>query len=111
MEEYTMSTTLAKPQEVTRSWYILDAEGQPLGRVAAKAAHILRGKHKPTYTPNVDCGDHVIIINCKDAVLTGHKEVINEYAAKGYGYVGYVPTRIGPSGKIIDIDLIFETEV
>ena len=47
----------------------------------------------------------------KDAVLTGHKEVINEYAAKGYGYVGYVPTRIGPSGKIIDIDLIFETEV
>lgn len=47
----------------------------------------------------------------KDAVLTGHKEVINEYAAKGYGYIGYIPTRIGPSGKIIDIDLIFETEV
>ena len=68
-----MSTTLAKPQEVTRSWYILDAEGQPLGRVAAKAAHILRGKHKPTYTPNVDCGDHVIVINCAKAILTGKK--------------------------------------
>ena len=53
-----MSTTLAKPAEVSRTWYILDAEGKPLGRVAAKAAHILRGKHKPTFTPNVDCGDH-----------------------------------------------------
>ena len=68
-----MSTTLAKPAEVNRTWYILDAEGKPLGRVAAKAAHILRGKHKPTYTPNVDCGDHVIIINCSKAILTGRK--------------------------------------
>ena len=65
-----MSTTLAKPAEVTRTWYILDAEGQPLGRVAAKAAHILRGKHKPDFTPNVDCGDHV---NCAKAILTGKK--------------------------------------
>ena len=68
-----MSTTLAKPAEVSRTWYILDAEGQPLGRVAAKAAHILRGKHKPTFTPNVDCGDAVIIINCDKAILTGKK--------------------------------------
>ncbi len=68
-----MSTTLAKPQEVKRTWYVLDAEGQSLGRVAAKAAHILRGKHKPDFTPNVDCGDHVIIINCSKAVLTGRK--------------------------------------
>ena len=68
-----MSTTLAKPAEVTRTWYVLDAEGKPLGRVAAKAAHILRGKHKPTYTPNVDCGDHVIVINCAKAILTGKK--------------------------------------
>lgn len=68
-----MSTTLAKPAEVSRTWYVLDAEGQSLGRVAAKAAHILRGKHKPTYTPNVDCGDHVIVINCAKAVLTGKK--------------------------------------
>ena len=64
---------IAKPSEIERKWYILDAEGQSLGRVAAKAAHILRGKHKPTYTPHVDCGDHVIIINCDKAILTGKK--------------------------------------
>ena len=68
-----MSTTMPKAQEVNRSWYILDAEGLPLGRVAAKAAHILRGKHKPTFIPHVDCGDHVIIINCDKAILTGKK--------------------------------------
>ena len=70
-----MSTTLTKPAEAvaSRTWYILDAAGQPLGRVAAKAAHILRGKHKPSYTPAVDCGDHVIIINCDKAILTGKK--------------------------------------
>lgn len=68
-----MSTTLTKPAEVKRTWYVIDAEGKPLGRVAAKAAHILRGKHKPTFTPNVDCGDNVVIINCDKAVLTGNK--------------------------------------
>ena len=68
-----MSTTMPKAQEVNRSWYILDAEGLPLGRVAAKAAHILRGKHKPTFIPHVDCGDNVIIINCDKAILTGKK--------------------------------------
>ena len=59
-----MSTYMPKAGDITRTWYILDAEGQSLGRVAAKAAHILRGKHKPTYAPHADCGDHVIIINC-----------------------------------------------
>ncbi len=68
-----MSTTMAKPAEIVRKWYVIDAAGKPLGRVAAKAASILRGKHKPIFTPHVDCGDHVIIINCKDAVLTGNK--------------------------------------
>ena len=81
-----MSTTLAKPQEVNRTWYILDAEGQSLGRVAAKAAHILRGKHKPTYTPNVDCGDHVIVINCAKAVLTGKKLEQKKY----YWHTGWI---------------------
>ena len=62
-----MSTTLAKPAEMAdRKWYVIDAAGKPLGRVAAKAAVILRGKNKPTFTPNVDCGDHVIIINCDE---------------------------------------------
>lgn len=68
-----MSTYMAKAGEVTRKWYILDAAGKPLGRVAAQAAALLRGKHKPTFTPHVDCGDHVIIINCAKAVLTGNK--------------------------------------
>lgn len=74
MEVYTMSTTLAKPAEMAdRKWYVIDAAGKPLGRVAAKAAVLLRGKDKVTFTPNVDCGDHVIIINCDEAVLTGKK--------------------------------------
>ena len=68
-----MSTYMAKAGEAARKWYILDAAGKPLGRVAAQAAVLLRGKHKPEFTPHVDCGDHVIIINCAKAVLTGKK--------------------------------------
>ena len=68
-----MSTFLAKPNEVERNWYVIDAAGKSLGRVAAQAATLLRGKNKATFTPNVDCGDHVIIINCSKAVLTGKK--------------------------------------
>jgi len=68
-----MSTYMEKAGKVERNWYVLDAAGKSLGRVAAEAATLLRGKHKPTFTPHVDCGDHVIIINCKDAVLTGKK--------------------------------------
>ncbi|MBR2503795.1 MAG: 50S ribosomal protein L13 [Oscillospiraceae bacterium] len=68
-----MSTYLQNPAKVERKWYVIDAAGKPLGRVAAKAAVLLNGKHKVTYTPNVDCGDHVVIINCEKAVLTGSK--------------------------------------
>ena len=68
-----MSTTLLKPETVERKWYVIDAAGKPLGRVAVVAAILLRGKNKVTYTPNVDCGDHVVIINCDKAVLTGKK--------------------------------------
>ena len=68
-----MSTFMAKAGQVDRKWYIIDAAGKPLGRVAVQAAVLLRGKHKPVYTPHVDCGDHVIIINCGKAVLTGNK--------------------------------------
>ncbi len=68
-----MSTYMAKAGEVDRKWYVIDAAGKPLGRVAVEAANLLRGKNKPTYTPHVDCGDHVIIINCGEAVLTGKK--------------------------------------
>lgn len=68
-----MSTTMPKVETMNRKWYVIDAEGQSLGRVAAKAAHVLRGKHKPTFAPHCDCGDHVIVINCAKAVLTGKK--------------------------------------
>lgn len=68
-----MSTYMPKAKEISRKWYVLDAEGVALGRTAAKAAHILRGKHKPTYAPHADCGDHVIIINSDKAILTGNK--------------------------------------
>lgn len=66
-------TTFLKSKDVVRKWFILDAAGKPLGRIAAFAASILRGKHKVDFTPNVDCGDCVIVVNCKDVVLTGRK--------------------------------------
>ena len=84
-----MSTFMRKPHEVKRKWYILDAKDKPLGRVAAKAAVLLRGKHKPTFTPHVDCGDHVIIINCKDAVLTGNK-LTQKFYYHHTGYIGHL---------------------
>ena len=82
-----MSTYMPKAAEVERSWYILDAADKPLGRVAATAAHILRGKHKPTFAPHCDCGDHVIIINCAKAVLTG-KKLDQKFYRTHSGYVG-----------------------
>lgn len=68
-----MKTTFAKSQEVERKWYVIDATDKPLGRLASEVAKILRGKHKPTYTPFVDTGDHVIIINAAKVALTGNK--------------------------------------
>jgi large subunit ribosomal protein L13 len=67
------TTFMAKPAEVERKWYVVDAEGQTLGRLASEVASVLRGKHKPTYTPHVDTGDHVIIINAEKIELTGNK--------------------------------------
>ena len=68
-----MSTTMASKESIERKWYILDAAGKPLGKTAALAADLLRGKLKPIYTPHVDCGDFVIILNAEQAVLTGKK--------------------------------------
>ena len=65
-----MSTFLQKKENIERTWYVVDASGKPLGRVASKVATILRGKHKPTYTPYVDCGDYVVVINAEKAILT-----------------------------------------
>ena len=68
-----MKTFMQSKETVTRNWYVIDAKDMPLGRVASKAAVMLRGKHKVTYTPHVDCGDYVIIINAKEVALTGNK--------------------------------------
>ena len=68
-----MSTFMQAKETVERNWYVIDAKDVPLGRVAAKAAVMLRGKHKATYTPHIDCGDYIIIINAKDVLLTGNK--------------------------------------
>jgi len=81
----TMSTYMPKAGDIVRKWYVLDAAGKPLGRVAAEAAALLRGKHKPTFAPHADCGDHVIIINAEKVILTGKKlEQKTHYHHTGY---------------------------
>jgi large subunit ribosomal protein L13 len=82
-----MSTFLLKPADVKREWYLLNAAGKPLGRTAATAATLLRGKNKTVFTPNVDCGDHVVIINAAEAVLTGNK-LENKMYRHHSGWVG-----------------------
>ena len=84
-----MSTYMPKAGQIDRKWYVIDAAGKPLGRVAAQVAVLLRGKHKPTFAPHVDCGDHVIVINCKDAVLTGNK-LKQKYYYRHTGYIGHL---------------------
>ncbi|MGE5591006.1 MAG: 50S ribosomal protein L13 [Bacillota bacterium] len=80
------STYVAKPSEITRQWYVVDAEGKTLGRLASQVAAILRGKHKPTYTPFIDTGDHVIVINAEKVRLTGKKPEQKVY----YHHTGYI---------------------
>jgi large subunit ribosomal protein L13 len=82
-----MKTFLAKQETVQPKWYLIDAEGEVLGRIAVKAANIIRGRHKASYTPSVDTGDFVVIINAEKAVVTGKKEEQNEYMFFS-GFVG-----------------------
>ena len=82
-----MKTFMPKAADITRKWYVVDAEGLALGRVASQVANILRGKNKPIYTPNVDTGDYVIVINCDKVVLTG-KKLDQKIYYKHSGYVG-----------------------
>ena len=82
-------TTMPEAAEISRKWYVIDAEGKPLGRVAAQAAALLRGKHKTTFTPHVDCGDFVIIVNCDKAVLTG-KKLEKKYLRWHTGWIGHL---------------------
>ena len=81
------TTYSVKKNEIESKWYIIDAANKPLGRVATEAAKLLRGKHKPTFTPNIDVGDHVIILNCNQVILTGNK--LNEKVYRHHsGYIG-----------------------
>ena len=82
-----MSTFMAKKETLDRSWYVIDAAGKPLGKTAVAAANILRGKHRPEFTPHVDCGEFVIIINADKAVLTG-KKLEQKYYYHHSGYIG-----------------------
>ncbi len=82
-----MSTFMANQGNIVRKWYILDAAGKPLGRTAATAATLLRGKHKPEFTPHADCGDFVIVINAEKAILTGNK-MEQKYYRTHSGHVG-----------------------
>ena len=81
-----MNTFVTKPAEVERSWYVVDAEGKVLGRLAAEVATILRGKKKPIYQPNVDAGDYVIVVNAEKVILTGMKEDNKTY----FSHTGYI---------------------
>jgi len=80
---------MPKAGEVERKWYVIDAAGKPLGRVAAQAAVLLRGKNKTIFAPHVDCGDHVVIINCREVLLTG-KHLEKKYYYHHTGYIGHL---------------------
>jgi large subunit ribosomal protein L13 len=85
MDTQSFKTFNAKPDEVDRNWFVVDAAGETVGRLASQVAHVLRGKHKPTYTPHVDTGDFVIVVNAEEARFTGKKEQQKTYRT----YSGY----------------------
>ena len=93
------TTFMANAQNVERKWYVVDAEGQTVGRLAAEVAKVLRGKHKPTFTPHVDTGDFVIVINAEKAVFTG-KKLINKTYFRHSGYNG--GTTFTPAGQMME---------
>lgn len=93
-----MKTFMANAANIERKWYVVDAEGKTLGRLAAEVAKVLRGKHKPTFTPHVDTGDHVIVINADKVALTGKKLVQKTYFRHS-GYVG--GTTFVTAGKML----------
>ena len=93
-----MGTYFAKREDVTRKWFVVDAAGMPIGRLAVEVAKILRGKHKPTFTPHVDCGDHVIVVNAEKCVLTGTSKA-DEPIYRHSGYPGGLKSV--PRGEIL----------
>lgn len=97
-------TTFIKPAEVTRTWYVVDGAGKTMGRLAAEVAAVLRGKHKPTFTPNVDCGDFVIVINADKIEMTGNKMDDKKYYSHSM-YPGGLRTR---TAKVMKQDYTIE---
>ena len=87
MSTIMQKTFMQKKESVNRKWYVIDAAGKPLGKVAVAAATLLRGKHTPEFTPHVDCGDYVVIINAEKAILTG-KKLEQKYYYRHSGYIG-----------------------
>jgi large subunit ribosomal protein L13 len=110
MEGDFMKTFSAKPGEVKAGWYVIDLEGQHLGRAAAKVASILRGKHRPTYTPHVDTGDFVIVVNVDKLVLTGNK-LANKVYYKHTGYVGGIKAMSADKMMALKPEDVFKTAV
>jgi large subunit ribosomal protein L13 len=94
-----MKTYSAKPQDVTRGWYLIDADGLVLGRLAALVADRLRGKHKAIYTPHVDCGDHIVVVNAEKVALTGNKRAEKTYY-RHTGHPGGIKQRT--AAQILD---------
>ncbi|MGM0410243.1 MAG: 50S ribosomal protein L13 [Bacillota bacterium] len=105
-----MSTYMAKPEEIDRDWYVVDASGKTLGRFASEVAQILRGKHKATFTPNVDTGDYVIVINAEKIELTGNKWQEKEYVHHS-NYPGGLKTTTYEKLKDENPELIIENAV
>jgi ribosomal protein L13, bacterial type len=105
-----MKTFLAKKETVQPKWYLIDAAGVPLGRLAVKAANIIRGRHKASYTPSVDTGDYVVVINAEKVVLTGKKEEQNEYMFFS-GYVGGESYRNVPQMREKNPEFMIERAV
>ncbi len=88
-----MKTYSAKPAEVEKKWFLIDADGLVLGRLASQVAKILRGKHKPTFTPHIDCGDNVIVVNAEKVHLTGNNKAANKTYYRHTGYPGGIKSR------------------
>ena len=110
MDVNSFKTYSARPSDVERRWYIVDAEDQVVGRIASKVASILRGKHKPQYTPHIDTGDHVVVINAEKARFTGQKETAKEYFRHS-GYPGGVSLRTPEAMRVKKPTFIIENAV
>jgi large subunit ribosomal protein L13 len=93
MDTQSFKTYSAKPTDVDRNWFVVDADGQTVGRMASRIAHVLRGKHKPIYTPHIDTGDFVVVVNAEKVVLTGRKEEQKIYRTYS-GYPGGEKTKV-----------------